>query len=96
MWWKLLKLLAAVTVYATAVEPRFVVRNDEHAVIPNLPAAWEGKQVAVFADMQVGMWWANSDAVRRAVRKVVAIHPAFVLIAGDFVYNASGSAVDQT
>src|SRR5581483_3490229 len=96
MWWTLLKIFAAVTAYGTAIEPRFVARNDERAVIPNLPAGWEGKQVAVFADLQVGMWWANTDAVRRAVRQVVSVHPAFVLLAGDFVYNADSSADDQT
>jgi len=89
MWWTILKVLVGLTVYGTAVEPRFVARNDERAVIPNLPPSWEGKQVAVFADMQVGMWWANTDAIRRAVRQVQTIRPAFVLLAGDFVYKAN-------
>lgn len=96
MWWTILKVLVGLTVYGTAVEPRFVARNDERAVIPNLPPSWEGKQVAVFADMQVGMWWANTDAIRRAVRQVQTIRPAFVLLAGDFVYNANNSVDDQT
>jgi uncharacterized protein len=95
MWWTLLKLLAAVGVYGTAIEPRFVARNDEVASVPNLPARWEGKQVAVFADLQVGMWWANTDAARRLVRQVVAIKPALVLVPGDFVYNADSSVDDQ-
>jgi hypothetical protein len=95
MWLTVLKLLAGLTVYGTAVEPRFVVQNDEQAHISNLPPAWEGKQIAVFADMQVGMWWANTDAIRRAVRDVIAIHPAFVLLPGDFVYNADSSVDDQ-
>jgi predicted MPP superfamily phosphohydrolase len=89
--WLFVKLLAAAVIYGTAIEPRFVVRNDERAPIPQLPAAWEGKQVAVFADLQIGMWWANTDAVRRAVATAVALHPAFVLIAGDFVYNAESN-----
>ena len=88
MWLKLLKLLAALTIYSAGIEPRFVVRNDETAMIPNLPPAWEGKEIAVFADAQVGMWWANTDAVRRAVNKVVAARPAVLLLAGDFVYEA--------
>jgi uncharacterized protein len=93
--WLFLKVLAAVVVYGTAIEPRFVVREDEPAAIPALPAAWEGKQIAVFADLQVGMWWANRDAARRLVRKVVEIHPAAVLIAGDFVYDADESVDSQ-
>jgi Calcineurin-like phosphoesterase len=95
MWLTLLKIFAGVAVYGTAVEPRFVVRNDEQAQVRNLPAAWQGKQIAVFADMQVGMMWANTDAIRRAVRRVVAIHPALVLLPGDFVYKAGISVNDQ-
>lgn len=95
MWWKLLEILAAVGIYGTVVEPRFVITNKEVATIPNLPAAWEGKSVAVFADLQVGMRWANTDAARRAVRDVTAAKPAFVLIAGDFVYEADSTVDDQ-
>jgi hypothetical protein len=96
MWWTLLKIFAALTAYSTAIEPRFVARNDERAVVPNLPLSWQGKSVVVFADLQVGMWWANTDAIRKAVRQTTSIHPAFVLLAGDFVYNADSSAEDQT
>ena len=95
MWLGLIKLFVALGVYGTAIEPRFVQRNDIVAAIPNLPPAWEGKQVAVFADLQVGMWWANIDAARRVVRSVVDARPALVLIAGDFVYNADRSVADQ-
>ena len=93
--WLFLKILAAVAVYGAAIEPRFVVTSHEPAAIPALPSAWEGKQVAVFADLQVGMWWANVDAARRLVRKVVAIEPAAVFIAGDFVYDADESVDSQ-
>ena len=93
--WLLVKVLAAVVVYGTAIEPRFVVRHDEAAPIPSLPSAWENRQIAVFADLQVGMWWSNRDAARRLVRKVVEIHPAAVFIAGDFVYDADFSVNSQ-
>jgi predicted MPP superfamily phosphohydrolase len=93
--WTLLELLTGLFVYGAAVEPRFVVRHNESATIPNLPAVWEGQRIAVFADMQVGMWWANTDAARRVVRQVVELKPAAVLIAGDFVYNADNSVDDQ-
>jgi len=91
----LLELLTGLFIYGSAVEPRFVVRNNVSAAIPNLPAVWEGQRIAVFADMQVGMWWANTDAARKVVRQVVEIRPAAVLIAGDFVYNADSSVDDQ-
>lgn len=91
----LLKLLVALAVYGTAIEPRFVVTDDEVAAIPNLPPAWELSQLAVISDMHVGMWWANRDAIGRAVHDIVAIHPAALLILGDFVYNADSSAGSQ-
>jgi hypothetical protein len=93
--WLLLKILAGVVIYGTAIEPRFVIREDQTASIPQLPPAWEGKQIAVFADLQIGMWWSNRDAARRLVRKVVSIRPAAVLIAGDFVYDADDSVDSQ-
>lgn len=86
--WLFVKILAAAVIYGAAIEPRIVVREDHMAPIPQLPAAWEGKQVAVFADIQIGMWWANKTAVRKVVEKTVRLNPAFVLIAGDFVYKA--------
>ncbi|MFL5606244.1 MAG: metallophosphoesterase [Gemmatimonadaceae bacterium] len=93
--WTLVKILAAVAVYGTVIEPRFVLTEHEPASIPSLPATWEGKQVAVFADLQVGMWWANRDAARKVVRKVVELKPAVTLIAGDFVYDADMSVNSQ-
>jgi len=86
--WLFVKILAVAVIYGTAIEPRILLREDHAAPIPALPPEWEGKQVAVFADLQIGMWWANTDAVSRAVAKTVKLNPAFVLIAGDFVYNA--------
>ena len=88
-----LKIFAAIVFYGAAIEPRFVDRLDERGAIPNLPASWEHQQVAVFADIQVGMWWANTDAARRAVERAVDVHPAMVLLAGDFVYNPTDANI---
>jgi predicted MPP superfamily phosphohydrolase len=93
--WLLVKILAAVAFYGAVVEPRFVVTEHERADIPRLPPAWEGKQIAVFADLQVGMWWSNRDAARKVVHQVVELKPAATLIAGDFVYDAEFSVNSQ-
>jgi len=95
MWLGLLKLFIALSVYGAAIEPRIVKRENITATIPNLPPAWEGKQIAVFADLQVGMHLANIDAARRLAHSVVSIHPAIVLIAGDFVYGSDSSVAGQ-
>jgi predicted MPP superfamily phosphohydrolase len=94
-WWLLLKLLAGIAVYSAGIEPRFIDRNDEQAVVPNLTPSWDGERIAVFSDVHVGMLWANTDAVRRAVRQVVSIHPAAVLIAGDFIWEPDRKVDDD-
>ncbi|OMQ16077.1 hypothetical protein A7K94_0204970, partial [Modestobacter sp. VKM Ac-2676] len=45
-------------------------------------------EVAVLADMQIGMWWANTGMVERAVEQAVEADPDLVLLGGDFVYHA--------
>jgi predicted MPP superfamily phosphohydrolase len=95
MWLLLAKILAAAVVYGAAIEPRLLLTEQEPGSVPKLPPAWEGKQIAVFADMQVGMWWSNRDAIRRAVHNVVELKPAATLIVGDFVYEAEESVNSQ-
>gem|GEM_PF-4810187 len=42
--------------WGAGIEPRLVDYKEEVAVIPNLPPAWEGKRIALIADLHVGMW----------------------------------------
>lgn len=71
------------------VEPYVVDRQEHEVVLPHLPATWDGQQVALIADLQVGMRAANVSTVRRIVNDIVARRPAVVLVAGDFVYDAA-------
>jgi predicted MPP superfamily phosphohydrolase len=87
--------LAGLAVWGTAVEPRLVATEEERVPIPALPEDWEGQHVAVFADIQVGMWWANTGTVRDAVKEIVAARPALVLFAGDFVYKPDSATVRE-
>ena len=75
--------------WGVAIEPRLIDRREEIGEIPGLPAAWEGRRLALLADLQVGIWLANADTVRRAIRRVIEAKPALALIAGDFVYHAA-------
>lgn len=71
------------------IEPRLIMDvQREVAPISELPPEWEGAQIAVIADLQVGMWGANLGMVRRVVQELVERRPDAVLIAGDFVYKA--------
>ena len=75
--------------WGVAVEPRLIDRREEIGEVPGLPAAWEGRRIALLADPQVGIWLSNTSTVRRLVGQVLAERPALVLIAGDFVYEAA-------
>ncbi|MCZ2837641.1 metallophosphoesterase [Modestobacter sp. VKM Ac-2985] len=85
-------LLAALVLllgYGVLIEPRLVLDEDRYAVeLPRLPAESAGLEVALLADMQIGMWWANTGMVERAVERVVEEDPDLVLLGGDFVYHA--------
>lgn len=68
------------------LEPYIIDEQVYEVTLPRLPESWEGQQVAVIADLQIGMWLSNSQTVRRIITRVVKKRPALVLIAGDFVY----------
>jgi uncharacterized protein len=76
-------------VWGIAVEPRLLDHEAEAAPIAGLPPAWDGQRIGVIADLQIGLWLDNQGTVREAVARLVAERPAAVLIAGDFVYDAS-------
>ncbi len=86
----LLSFLILIILYGVFIEPRFIIDVTRTAArIPNLPEEWEGREIAVIADLQVGMWFANIGAIRKAVSKIVKDPPAAALVLGDFIYHAS-------
>jgi predicted MPP superfamily phosphohydrolase len=85
-------LAALVLLWGVLVEPRLIDVERETVSLPGLPAAWEGRRIALFADLQVGMWGANAGTSRRLVARLVADPPAAVLIAGDFLYEFGSDA----
>jgi predicted MPP superfamily phosphohydrolase len=83
----LLGLTLALLVWGVAVEPRLIDVEEEEFALPHLPPAWEGRRVALIADLQVGMWLGNVDTIRRIAARLIKERPALVLIAGDFIYR---------
>ena len=81
--------VATIAVWGVVIEPRLIDEVHEVVVLPDLPAEWDGRTIGVIADLQLGMWLANRDTIRRIVERLVAARPAAVLIAGDFIYFAS-------
>ncbi len=80
--------LVALLIVWGLLEPRFLNTEKEIAKIPNLPAAWEGKQIGQLSDFQVGMWAGNPGTARRSVEQMIEASPAAVFISGDFIYHA--------
>ncbi len=82
--------IVLIILYGVLIEPRFIIDTTHaRAVIPNLPPEWEGRELAAIADLQVGMWWGNTGAIRKVVRQLIERPPAAVLILGDFLYHAN-------
>ncbi|MBE9129235.1 MULTISPECIES: metallophosphoesterase [unclassified Coleofasciculus] len=80
--------IAALLAIWSLIEPYIIDKEEEVAVIPNLPAAWEGKRVGLIADLQVGMRLHNTNTISRIVEELIEERPALVLISGDFIYHA--------
>lgn len=70
------------------IEPRILDTEEEVANIPNLPQVWQGKQIGLISDFQIGLWGDNRGTVRSSVEELVAAQPAAVLITGDFIYHS--------
>ena len=81
-------LLLLAVFWGGFVEPRLVDVERHDAVIPGLPASWEGRKVAFLSDLQLGMWGANVGTVRKIVDRVLDEKPAIVLLGGDLLYGA--------
>ena len=85
-------VLAVPTIWGAAVEPRLIDERRFDVRLEALPASWEGATVALFADLQVGMWLDNRSTIRRIVSRIVQARPAAALIGGDFVYEPTEEA----
>lgn len=83
-----LTLILLLLFWGTVIEPRLIDERRHGVPIPNLPPTFDGAEIAVIADFQVGMWGANTGTIERIVGRLVEDRPAAVLIAGDFVYKA--------
>lgn len=84
----LLAVLGLLVVYGVLVEPRLILDVDRFEVtLPQLPDGADGTTVAVFSDLQIGMWFANPGMIERVVAEVVEEGPAAAFVVGDFVYS---------
>ena len=90
-----LVVVVLLVVWSVGIEPRFILEEQEEvAFVPELTEAWEGAEIGVISDFQVGMWWGNVGMAERAVEELVERDPAAVLILGDFVYGKADTVDD--
>ena len=75
------------------IEPHLLNTETETATIPNLPTAWQGKQIGQISDFQIGLWSDNRSTARRSVAKLIEAKPTVALISGDFIYHP-GSTIN--
>ena len=79
--------ITALLIIWSFIEPHTLNTETETVKIPNLPADWEGKQVAQITDFQIGLWGDNRGTARRSIAKIVEAKPAVALLSGDFIYH---------
>ncbi|MGY2085736.1 metallophosphoesterase [Blastococcus sp. SYSU DS0539] len=92
----LLTVLALLVGYGLLVEPRLILDEERAEVpLPGLAATAGGLEVAVVSDLQIGMWWANTGMVERAVDRIVEADPDVALLGGDYVYSKDPSIPEQ-
>ena len=79
--WSLLGLSALVATYGVINGAR--VHVTRYTIpLPNLPDAWDGREVAVVSDVHVGII-RGPAFVQRVVRRLQALNPTAVFIPGD-------------
>lgn len=90
-----LLVVVLLVVWSVGIEPRLILEEQEEiAYVPELTEAWDGAEIGVISDLQVGMWWGNVGMAERAVDELVERDPDAVLILGDFVYGQADTADD--
>jgi hypothetical protein len=82
----LISIIALLIVWSF-IEPYIINTEIETANIPNLPAAWQGQQIAQITDFQLGLWGDNRETARRSIARIIEAKPAVALISGDFLYH---------
>jgi uncharacterized protein len=91
----LLATLTLLVAYGALVEPRFLLDEERYTVpVPGL-ADGASPTVALFSDLQVGMWFSNDGMIREIVEEVVDERPDAALLAGDFVLGRDPLPTEQ-
>ena len=65
------------------IQSRYIATKEYSVTLPNAPASWNGKTAVLVTDTHFGLVNYKKFS-NKVVDKIIAIHPDFVLHAGDF------------
>ncbi len=68
---------------ATAAENIRLTRVEIDVL--DLPAGWDGMQIAVISDLQLGLWEENERVAQAAIQRAVASNADLIVLLGDFM-----------
>jgi predicted MPP superfamily phosphohydrolase len=85
--------LAVLVVWSISIEPRRLVVRRADLALPLWPATLDGLRVVVVSDLHAGGWHVDEAKLVAVVNAVNHERPAVVLLLGDFVQPAVGTAV---
>jgi predicted MPP superfamily phosphohydrolase len=76
---------AAVTAYASLIEPRRLVTVRRRLALPHWPRERNGFRLGFLSDLHAGALYAGREAIARAVARLNAERPDVALLGGDYV-----------
>ena len=98
-FWRLLSIMVllglTLLAYARFVEPRILLTGRHEIALQRCVAGGAEARIAVFADTHYGVF-RNATPLKRIVRRVEALDPDFVLVAGDWIYHLAPARFEAT
>ncbi|MEX2582018.1 MAG: metallophosphoesterase [Gemmatimonadota bacterium] len=82
---------AALGIYTTMVEPRWIELKRVRIHVRGLPEGLEGLRIGVLADLHAGSVWTPLARVRQAARLMMGERPDLVALVGDFASERLGT-----
>lgn len=87
-----LLIIAALSVWASVIEPNRLVLKQETIRIESCPPALDGLRIAVISDVHAGSPFIDENKLQRIVATVNGQQPDLVVILGDFLVRTSWHA----
>jgi predicted MPP superfamily phosphohydrolase len=80
--------------YASQLEPGWVQVVSLNLILPRLPGAFDGFQIAQISDIHIGTWMTGAR-LQAVVDRINTLGPDLVAITGDFVHRHPHQHLDE-